>query len=340
MFARAVNEDETIKSALNDFILYKVDCEKGEGIEIAKKYGVRGYPTFIAMNGKGEVTDSWIGYGGPEAWSGSALAAAADPRTIAEKKVAFEAEPSAGLARCLANAAATGYDFRSAVDYFRTARELDAANADEYTHEILMNMYYGSRGNVFTFAEVETEAKVALASPAATAEQKIELALMLRNMARQSGEPEAAVPYITAALKASEGSTDEGVLKNRVHLEIDYALLVEKDSEKALKLFRSTLDEGWMDNANQLNNFAWWCFEADVNLEEAEEMAMRGVELAETDAGRANILDTAAEICNKLGNCEEAVARMKHAIELNPDKQYFQDQLVRFEKVVEEKQSG
>ena len=40
---------------------------------------------------------------------------------------------------------------------------------------------------------------------------------------------------------------------------------------------------------------------------------------------QGNILDTAAEICNKLGNCEDAVARMKHAIELQPDKKYFKE---------------
>jgi len=340
VFARAVNENDAIKNALNDVILYQVDCEKGEGIEVAKKYEVRGYPTFIAMNGKGEVTDRWIGYDGPDAWAEVAIAAAADPRTIPEKKAAFDADPTVGLAVCLANDASTGYDFRSAAEYFSKARELDAANADQYTEKILTSMYYGSRGNTFTFDEVEVEAKLAFASANATAEQKVDLALMLRNMARQADAPERAVPYLEMALKASKGSTDEGVMENRVHLEIDYALLVEKDADKALKLFRSTLDEDWMENANKLNNFAWWCFENDVNLDEALEMALKGVEIADAGASQANILDTAAEICNKLGNCEQAVEHMQRAIELDPDKQYFKDQLAHFEKVLEEKQNG
>lgn len=340
MFARAVNENETIKSSLNEVILYQVDCEKGEGIEIAKKYEVRGYPTFIAMNGKGEVTDRWIGYEGPDAWAGLALAAAADPRTIPEKKAAFEADPTAGLAVCLANDAATSYDFKSAVDYNRKARELDSDNAAKYTEDILTFMYYGSRGGAFTFEEVEVEAKLALASDDVSVEQQVDLALMLRNMARQADMPERAIPYIESALKASKGSTDEGVLENRVHLEIDYALIVEKDNEKALNLFRSTFDEGWMENANKLNNFAWWCFENDVNLEEALELALKGVELADSGPAQANILDTAAEICYKLDNCEQAVEHMRRAIELDPDKQYFKDQLVHFEKVLAEKQNG
>ncbi len=340
MFARAVNEDATIKAAMEDFILYQIDCEKGEGIELAKKYEVRGYPTFVAINSKGEVTDSWVGYGGPENWSQTALMAAADPRTIPEKKKAFDAEPTADLAVCLANDASTSYDFAGAVGYYRQARELNPAGTAEYTEQILTFMYYGSRGGAFTFDEVEKEAQLALTKTDPSPEQKVELALMVRNMARQTGVSERAIPYIEAALKASEGSTDEGVLKSRTHLEIDYALLVEKDNDKALKLFRSTLSEGWMENADKLNNFAWWCFENDLNLEEAQQLALKGVELADSDGNRANILDTVAEICNKLGNCDEAVAHMERAVELVPENEDFQKQLVRFQKVLEEKQNG
>jgi Flp pilus assembly protein TadD len=163
---------------------------------------------------------------------------------------------------------------------------------------------------------------------------------MLRDMARQADLPGRAVPYIVAALQASEGTTDEEIMDSRVHLQIDKALLVDKDPAAALVLFRTTFDEGWQDNAGQLNNFAWWCFENNVNLAEAEDLIMKAVTLAETDGERANILDTAAEICNKRGNCEDAVARIKQAIELAPDKQYFKDQLVRFEQALKEKQEG
>jgi tetratricopeptide (TPR) repeat protein len=99
------------------------------------------------------------------------------------------------------------------------------------------------------------------------------------------------------------------------------------------------LPEGWMEDANELNNFAWWCFENEVNLEEALELAIKGAELAENDSARANVLDTAAEICNALGNCEEAIVKIKKAIELDPDNDYFKDQLARFEEITAEKKS-
>jgi len=325
---------------MQEFVFYQINCEKGEGPAVAKKYDIYALPTFIAMNGKGEITDRWVGYGGPDTWSGTAIAAADDPRTIPEKKVAFDAAPSVELATSLANDAAAANDYRSAVGYLRQARRVDEANKAEYTHQILTNMYYGSRDNSFTFDEVETEAAVAMKLPETTIEQKIELASMVSAMARKTDESERAVPYLTAALQASEGNTDEGITGRRVTLEIEYALLVEKDEQKAVTLYRSTLDEGWQEDPGRLNQFAWWCFENDVNLAEAQTLALKGAELAESDSDRANILDTAAEICLKLGNYDEAIAHTKRAIELDPDKQYFQDQLVRFEKVLTDKSKG
>lgn len=38
-----------------NFINVKIDMEKGEGIELGKKYGVQSFPTFLFINDKGEV---------------------------------------------------------------------------------------------------------------------------------------------------------------------------------------------------------------------------------------------------------------------------------------------
>lgn len=39
----------------NSFICYKVDAEKGEGIDIAKAYTVTGYPTYLFIDGNGKL---------------------------------------------------------------------------------------------------------------------------------------------------------------------------------------------------------------------------------------------------------------------------------------------
>ncbi|AZB21774.1 DUF255 domain-containing protein [Kaistella haifensis] len=49
-----------------NFINARFDMEKGEGQEIAMKYGVRSYPTFLFLNGDGEVVLKNYGYMGEQ----------------------------------------------------------------------------------------------------------------------------------------------------------------------------------------------------------------------------------------------------------------------------------
>lgn len=49
-----------------NFINSKIDMEKGEGIELAKKYNVRAYPTYLFINGDGEIIHRVTSYYDPE----------------------------------------------------------------------------------------------------------------------------------------------------------------------------------------------------------------------------------------------------------------------------------
>jgi len=44
------------------FINVALDAEKGEGVEIARKYGVRGYPTLLFIDSSGKVVAKTSGY--------------------------------------------------------------------------------------------------------------------------------------------------------------------------------------------------------------------------------------------------------------------------------------
>jgi len=47
---------ETVGKVFNEnFICYQIDAEKGEGIAIAKKYGVKAYPTYLFIKGDGNL---------------------------------------------------------------------------------------------------------------------------------------------------------------------------------------------------------------------------------------------------------------------------------------------
>lgn len=49
-----------------NFINARIDMEKGEGISIAQRYGIRSYPSYLFLNGDGEVVKQTVGYMGEE----------------------------------------------------------------------------------------------------------------------------------------------------------------------------------------------------------------------------------------------------------------------------------
>ena len=65
--SETVFKQEKIGDFLNqNFICLKYDMEKGEGPELAKKFGVRAYPTFIIVNPDGTIRHKLVGGGEEE----------------------------------------------------------------------------------------------------------------------------------------------------------------------------------------------------------------------------------------------------------------------------------
>lgn len=62
MLARDVFTNNEVADYFNEhFISFKVDCEKGEGPELRKRFGVSGYPTMLFINEKEEVVNKIVG---------------------------------------------------------------------------------------------------------------------------------------------------------------------------------------------------------------------------------------------------------------------------------------
>ena len=63
MMAKNVFPNEEVGNFYNEnFINSKFDMEKGEGLEIAKKYDVKAFPTYLFIDGNGEVVYRGTGY--------------------------------------------------------------------------------------------------------------------------------------------------------------------------------------------------------------------------------------------------------------------------------------
>lgn len=79
---------ESVGKVYNEsFVNYQLDAEKGEGVELAKKYGIKGYPTYLYLKPDGSVFYRFMGSMKADFFlsqTQKALSEAADPMTIAD----------------------------------------------------------------------------------------------------------------------------------------------------------------------------------------------------------------------------------------------------------------
>ena len=60
-FDKAVASNDEFRAGVGeDAILVQIDAEKGDGVQIAQRYQVSNFPTFILANAEGEVMDRWL----------------------------------------------------------------------------------------------------------------------------------------------------------------------------------------------------------------------------------------------------------------------------------------
>ena len=331
-FDAACASDSDVQTSIADHaILLATDGEKGEGVEIARTYGVTSYPTFVLVNAQGEMLDRWGGYWKASYFAETMTKAVANPVTVTERLARFQKMPSSDDARKLAEMRFSEGLYGEAVAYYRRADALDQSGEGHYDRYVMKALSQGTMAGVFTTADVRAQADHMLAAADRTDKDVVSVAYSMRKLGAQTGDRDLALPYIKVAIEETSDASGEKVAKMRRSMMPDYALRIEKKEKKALAAMKESLGEGWEDDAQKLNHFAWWCFENEINLTEAEQLARKGVELAESGTPRANILDTVAEICNLKGDCADSVELMRLAIAEDPQNPYFQEQLQRFE---------
>ena len=328
-----MDTNEEFRSAIHKASIFlSVDAGKGEGAQLAEKFGVKGYPTYLVLNAAGETIDRWFGYGTPDSFLAALQGAVSDPSTVAEKHARYLESPNVYDAEKLGDIYTAEGDTEKALSMYRAAVELNREPNAELAGKIFYTLASGYFKEAVELDEVQAGADAVLA----TADKDntmplVQVARMMGSIGNKAGQPDLSRPYLLAALEATEGTQEPDMVAARRLLLLEKALYIDHDLKTALQLKRDSMPEGWKENASYLNSFAWWCFENKVNLEEAEKLARVAVELAEPGNEKAMILDTLAEICNELDNCGEAVEIMQAALEEEPDNEYYQEQLARFQ---------
>lgn len=180
------------------------------------------------------------------------------------------------------------------------------------------------------YREAEGYLRQALAlDPAAAREAEVMLQLA-RAAHDGAGQGQYSVEDASTILTEALQSRRRGVL-------IDHAFHVERDPEQALGLKRESLLASWESDPEKLNEFAWWCFEHQVNFAEAEALTRKAVELTPHGPDLANNLDTLAQLVHARGDTHEALALITRAISQNPGNEYLKEQEAKFRGLLAER---
>lgn len=127
------------------FVSVKFDIEKGEGIDIGKKYDVKIFPTFLILDAKGEEINRVVGKAGAEEFIEKVKNALKPDNSMAGMKAAYEKEKNMMTALPYAKALADNGRDPSAVltEVFDVAQDFERFSVD-YLRLALESTDFGS----------------------------------------------------------------------------------------------------------------------------------------------------------------------------------------------------
>lgn len=144
----------------SEFVNYKIDAEKGEGVELAKKYNVTGYPTNLFIDSKTEKI-VYKTMGCPKDVSGLienadvAILEKKDPMSIEEYEAKFKSKKydEAFLRKYISKNNRLGFSNDVAIDEYFTLYSSKMSDLDKYNLIELNKYNLTANTNAFTFLQ-------------------------------------------------------------------------------------------------------------------------------------------------------------------------------------------
>lgn len=312
MSSQVFTNNEVYNYFNKNFICYALDMEKGEGIDIAKKYSVKNYPTFLWLDGTGKQIHRSVGSAEASVFLTTASNALNPKGNLSYLKQKYESgnrEPDLMLS--YAHELKTAYDMNYqliADEYFRSqpinelASEKNWKTILEFTPNIDSYIYKSITKSPQRFNEHFGKDSVQ--------EVLDELALQTLYYAKQQKDS----TLLGKAIAQLKKSNNRNIFMEAAKGELDF-YKSEKNMLKYTALAREYIEKYFINDPTTLNAICWTYF-MQVNEKEKLANAEKWIAASVALDDQYYNTDTYANILHKLGKKKEAIAMTKHSIEL------------------------
>jgi len=278
---------ELMKALIN----VHIDAEKGEGPDLAKRYGVHGFPSLVIVDAQGDEIDRIVGYLPPAEFKVEVERILRGDGTIVSLRKKWAESPDDFDTGFAFAGKLTSSDPSAAVDVYEKVLALPGAK--EHATEAKVRFKYaaallGAEKNDAAMAQAET-----LLKDFADTEFAAQIAPRL-GRAFVAGDAKRALAFLDAARSLAK--------EPEALLQIEELTVAVHKNGIAASLKRQAAAAG--DDPQILNAVAWTCFEQKMNVREALGWAKTAVEKSNRDPA---ILDTLANLLWLSGKRAEAI---------------------------------
>ncbi|WET51108.1 thioredoxin family protein [Chryseobacterium indologenes] len=294
------------------FINAKIDMEKGEGIELAKKYNVKAFPTYLFIDGNGEAVHRTLGYVEEKDFIQFAMDAGDPSKRLTALKQQFEkGDKDPAFLKNLAEL--TIYNDSEFAEKVLSRYFQEKPMMDEEDAQLLISGVKDTESTLYkTFQDKKAE--IIKLFPDERYE-RFNQNFQLNTITKKAYNPDTKTwndqYFVTEAQKLVSKENAEKLLKK---LKANKAL-----KNKDIALYEKLTLEVYQDYSkaasSELNSAAWNFFENisnKVSLEKAVAWAHESVKKGESYANT----DTLANLYNKIGDKKNAKIWAEKSIEL------------------------
>lgn len=294
------------------FVNAKIDMEKGEGIDLAKKYNVKVFPTYLFINGDGEEVHRTIGYVEEKDFIQFAMDAGDPNKRLTALKQKFEkGEKDPAFLLNLANLTIyNDTDFSNKVieRYFAAKPEFNQDNLGLLFQA--MKSTDGAAYKVFTERKADIT-KILPEQQYAAMDKNVKVNTVMAKAYNTDTKKWNDAYFLAESQKFLTKDESEKILKrakaNRA--------LKDKDIATYEKLTLELNQDVSALNADQLNSLAWNFFE-NVTTKSSLETAVKWAQESVTKKESYANTDTLANLYNKIGDKKNAKIWAQKSVEL------------------------